>query len=292
MNKELSLIDSRLNKTRTITHDVLLAPDVNDRDVKINVYRPSGGSDETTPIVLANGWTAGNVVMRRAAIWLAYNGRTAVTFDHHRQSKPDEAPEIHKMETLAAAVDGTLQYTDSDYAEVIAHSEGGINGTLYVDRERERESGKVKSATLFAPAGIIELSVPQLLYRGAREIVSLADHRQVRHIGRLASAGTAVGDYLSKNLKLSFSEVQAISDTNVVDKIVAIHESPIDIGVIGCTDDKFFPDHELRAALPPQIEYTTIHSNHIDFINDRDIRHQVYGFHRSIGHAAARPEAV
>jgi len=46
------------------------------------------------------------------------------------------------------------------------------------------------------------------------------------------------------------------------------------IGVIGCTDDRFFPDKELRRDLPGEIPYTTIDTNHVDFLNDRNIRQE------------------
>lgn len=279
------LIDTAPNKNG-IHVDTLTTLDERDRDVRFYIYRPASGESEEAPIILANGWTAGNKVMSRVALWLAHHGRTAVTFDHHRFSDKNEAPEQHKMQTLAAAAEGALEHLDEETIEVIAHSEGGINGTLYVDRERQRESGKVAKATLFAPAGIIDLSAPALVRRGAHEAVSLVHQSQLRHLGRLAGAGGAVGDYLRKNAMLSLSEIQAIADSHVVDNVIAIHEADIPIGVVGCVDDKFFPSRELRTSLPNQIPFQSIKSNHIDFINDREIRNHVYSFHQNLGQAA------
>lgn len=272
-----------------IYKNTLITQDEHDREVRFHVYRQADNDSTEAPILLANGWTAGNKVMSRVALWLAYHHRTAITFDHHRQSRRGEAPEEHKRDTLAAAVDGALEYLDASQVEMIAHSEGGINGTLYVDRERAQESGKVAKTTLFAPAGIIDLSAPQLIARGTHELASLVHRSQIQHLGRLASAGSAAGAYLRKNLKLSVSEIQAIADTNVVDTITAIHEAGIPIGVVGCSDDKFFPSRELKNSLPASIPFQSIDSNHIDFINDRQIRHHVYDFHQRLGQSAVYP---
>lgn len=277
-----SLTNSERNK-KGIYRDTLVTQDEQDRPVSFHIYRPPEGESAEAPIILANGWTAGNEVMSRVALWLAHHDRTAVTFDHHRFANKHESPEQHKMETLAAAAEGTREYLDADQVDIIAHSEGGINSTLYVEREMQRETGTVAKATLFAPAGVIKLSAPQLIVRGAHEMLSMVHHNQIRHLGKLALAGNAVGEYLWKNLGLSLAEIDAIAASHTPDTIAAIHESGIPIGVVGCTDDKFFPDHELRAALPDTIPYKTIHSNHIDFINDRAVRHQVYDFHHALG---------
>lgn len=268
---------------RPYVREARAATDQLGRPVNYQVYQPNLRIIEPDPreaIVLANGWTAGAQVMGRAAAWFAAQGRSVIVFDHQRTASSEEHPEKHKMMTLAATVEAYCQEAQEDQVEIIGHSEGGINSTMYAVYDRESESNRVKSLTLFAPAGIIDLSVAQLVYRGTREIVSLANRRQAKNLGRLAYEGASVSGYLRKNIGLSVREVAAISHADIMPDLEALHQNGLPLGVIGCTDDRFFPAHELSATIEGHIPYSEIASNHVDFINDRLVRAQVYGLHQ------------
>ena len=260
----------------------MITLDAYSRPILANIYRPKEAANET-PIVLANGWTAGNLVMRRLAIWLAYaEQRTAVTFDHHRFALPFEHPEQHRAETLAAVVDSVLERTNTDHVEILGHSNAGSYGSDYVRHQAEAKSNKVSKLTLLAPVGVTPLSAHELVQRGAREIIALWHPRQFRHLGRLAVAAAAVGEYVGKNLPLSVAEVHAIADARSTPSLRAIRKAGIPVGVIGCAYDQLIPAHELERDLPPEIPFTTLKANHIDALHDREVRADVIRFHDTL----------
>ncbi len=251
-------------------------------------------SDESQPaIVLANGWTAGKSIMGRTATWLASQGRTAIVFDHHREAQSIEHPEEHKMLTLAATVEEYCQERDEEGVEIIAHSEGGINSTMYAISDREAKTRRVKSLTQVSPAGYLDVSSSQLMFRVGREVASLFDLGHIRNIGRLAVDGRDISDYLSRNIGLSRLEIQAIARSNVLSAAIALYKDGLPGGIIGCEYDKIFPGRELQMLLAGQLPFALIEgANHSDFLNHGLVRAAVYGLHQDFSTVTTPPRAV
>ncbi|MFS8119449.1 MAG: esterase/lipase family protein, partial [Microcoleus sp.] len=218
---------SDTERTSPVLEERCEATDGLGRPVHYVVYQPNirliEADRSQSAIVLANGWTAGKSIMGRTAAWLASQGRTAIVFDHHREAQSIEHPEEHKMLTLAATVEDYCQEYGEDMVEIIAHSEGGINSTMYATLDREAKTRRVKSLTQVSPAGYLDLSPSRLLFRGGQEVASLLNLGQVRNIGRLAIDGRDIGEYLSRNIGLSRREVGAIAHSHVLPAAEALY---------------------------------------------------------------------
>lgn len=289
-----------LRRKETPVHTTIkVARDGKARPAGYTIYTPNTDYFDLTldtrpAIVIANGWTAGRAVMGEVATHLALRGRAAIVFDHHRETDWQEHPEIHKKETLKAVV---VDYLDTSGQEggvdIVGHSEGGINATKYAAEDIESGAGRVNSLTLFAPAGVLELTAPMLICRGLKEIAAAADPRHARHIGKLAMKGPAVRDYVIKNLRLTAAEIWAIAspESHVLPDLQDMDAAGFPVGVIGCDDDKFFPGRELDDAITGTVPFVRMQTNHVDWLVDRRTQDDVYRLQQQFAQTALRPVA-
>jgi len=290
MSYELSIHRRKESPVHTATR---LALDAKGRLATYTTYSPNTDYFDITPdtqpaILLANGWTAGRKVMGGIATHATQRGREEVVFDHQRETDGEEHPEDHKKETLKAVVVDYLDVFGGDGVDIVGHSEGGINSTKYAVDDIESGEGRVKSLTLVAPAGVLDLGAWALVGRGIKEIAAVVNPKHARHIVRLAKSSPEVRDYVRKNFKLTVAEIAAIAgpESQILADLQDMDAIEFPVGVIGCDYDKFFPGQALEEEIAGTVPFVRLETNHVDWLVDRRIQDDVYRIQQQIAHSA------
>ena len=233
-------------------------------------------SSEGTPLLVAPGWSNGIESMGGLATLVAAN-TPVITLDHARSPRSDYDPEERKRDSLRAAINQGLTWLgeSGDKFDMLAYSEGAINGLMLT----EQEDGRVQTLTAHAPAGLAERSYWQVTSGAAGEIIRLAHPRQREHTAQLGKQAAASARYVAANPFLAIRESYIAATTRTSDRLGALAEK-IPVGISAGTYDGFFPAASVKAGAPTNVSFFEYNGNHTDILYRQKVQQAVWQFHQ------------
>lgn len=137
-------------KTNIIREE--LTASTKEADVPITFEYPIFDAD-TVPVIIAPGWTEGQVAFERLRHQFAVLGRPAVTMEHsHAFSATMFNPGLGRAKDIHAVMKKVHDTYGYDKFDIVAHSLDGVAAKILAEHEGEA----VRSLTLMASAGLIE----------------------------------------------------------------------------------------------------------------------------------------
>jgi pimeloyl-ACP methyl ester carboxylesterase len=115
------------------------------------------------PVVLAPGWSENRKVLQACAAELYAAGRPVIALDHPRRGGTVEPKEEYPIDELrkALTIREIIKQEGIEKVDILAHSEGAINGAMAASLEPET----VRNMVLVNPAGLIgKDTLPRLAY--------------------------------------------------------------------------------------------------------------------------------
>jgi acetyl esterase/lipase len=277
--------ESPLSTRRSQNSDVTSwATDGPNGRVKITAYNPNEAGDlNQAPLVIIPGYTNGRATMKPLAEQAVEMGFRPITFSYERSTKPDTDPITHKVLTAEAVALSVMKKFSSTSIQLKGFSDGGNVAVELASHMRERDSELIDKVSLDAPLGIVTGSMLDAVTRGGREIARLMNPSDLRNIGRRTLICVQSIGYIINNPKLSFDELLAAQKVNTYDKISAMHEDGLPIGVMGLSHDSLFPADALRKSMPIGVPFTEIHGNHLQYLQESSIQDEALYIHKKLG---------
>lgn len=194
------------------------------------------------PVVIAPGWSEGQLVLRQTAEQLYKAGRPVIILDHPRLGGKVIPREDYTTEELrkALTMQEIVRQEKIEKVDILAHSEGAINGAIFASLE----PGKVRNMILVNPAGLIgKNTFPGLfgrfIMKNAQNIVgAIKDTSTTKQVSTGLMEG---GKYMVKNPVRAIKEVSEIFQTQIDEALLELHKSGIGIVIIHGADDPGFP---------------------------------------------------
>lgn len=210
--------------------------------------RPDNAKTDV-PVVLAPGWSETEKVLKDCVSVLHDAGRPAIVLDHPRHGGVVDPQGNYPTEELrkALAILEIIQQDDIPQVDIIAHSEGAINGAIAASLEPER----IRNMVLVSPAGLVgKDTIPRLIGRFA-----LKSWKNAENIGNRDALGAFMRGQIegaknvAQNPSRAYQEVRAISRSEIGGMLHELHNLGIGIVIIHGVDDPGFPMSRLKGIV-------------------------------------------
>jgi len=216
------------------------------------------------PVLVAPGWATTPKDLENFSKLLSKKGRRVLSFSHAREnivggplsllhSKKEVTKEMieekkeYSFEEIQKAFSllEVLESKNIEKADVVAHSEAGINVSIAASEYPE----KFRNIIYVNPAGMIgEDKLPKLIGRFASESIKSA-------LGSFFKSETKESiktqwkeslNYIIKNIPLSWKETVAISKSDVGEMLKSLKEKGIGVSIVHGEEDKVFPIEKMK----------------------------------------------
>jgi pimeloyl-ACP methyl ester carboxylesterase len=194
------------------------------------------------PVVIAPGWSENKKVLKDTAAELFAAGRPVILLDHPRRGGKVDPREEYPVDELrkALTIKEITKQDNIDQIDIIAHSEGAINGAIAASLDPDR----VRNMILVNPAGLIgKDTIPRLVGRFVKKniqnFMSSLPEKSARKAFRTGQVEG--GKYIASNPARGYQEVKAISQSEIDDMLKDLHDEGIGIVVVHGVDDPGFP---------------------------------------------------
>jgi pimeloyl-ACP methyl ester carboxylesterase len=213
------------------------------------VVKPNNPKTDV-PVVLAPGWSENRKVLKDCAAELYAAGRPVIALDHPRRGGTVEPREAYPIDELrkALTIQEIIKQEDMAKVDIVAHSEGAINGAIAASLEPE----KVRNLVLVNPAGLIgKDTLPRLVGRFAmKNVQNFVNNIADADARRAVMTGQTEGaKYIAQNPLRAYQEVRAISQSEIDEMLQGLHGKGLGILVIHGVDDPGFPMERMQKVV-------------------------------------------
>lgn len=228
---------------------------------------------DNVPAIVIPGWSGNPRAYKQTVVGLASHERRVLSVNapHGVETSMDVKHPEHPLAELrkTEAILKTLEKKDIKRADIVAHSEGAIVAALAAALHPE----KFRSLVLVAPGGFMEGdNLESLIKRFLADAVSQLKNQKSykteterekndkeknykaspqgkgRHDPGLLTAIKVIGS----SPVLSFKEVKAIAETNILKLLNKARGAGVKIAVISSIDDQTFPLKKMHEAINPE----------------------------------------
>lgn len=234
------------------------------------------------PVLVAPGWATTTKDLENFSKLLSEKGRRVLSFSHSREnivggplsllrSKKEitEAGKEYSFEEIQKAFSllEVLENKNIDKADVVAHSEAGINVSIAASEYPE----KFRNIVYVNPAGMIgEDKFPKLLGRFSTESIKSAFNSFLKseNRGSVKTQWKESINYITKNIPLSWKEAVAISKSDIKEMLKSLKEKGIGISIVHTEGDNVFPIEKMKEKVGSVIDdnFIQYEGDHFDII--------------------------
>jgi pimeloyl-ACP methyl ester carboxylesterase len=221
------------------------------------------------PMIIAPGWSETQDTFRDSLRIMSERGRRVIGITHARGGGSVDMGDVegeYPEEELRKAF-AILQILEENHipkADVVAHSEGGINTAIAatIDTEKFRNIVFVNIGGLIGKDNFPRLTggftmnlIQEALYAIKNKInekvaplvtgEDATDHRTPR----TAVAATGLAKYIFQNFTRALRESVAISEAQVQEMIGGLHEKGVGVVIVNGVDDSVFPMEKMQEVV-------------------------------------------
>lgn len=234
------------------------------------------------PVFFAPGWGENHRTMNNSLGAMFGKERRVVSLEHLsietlEVKKPEETMELERSEVRKAAeIEAVIDNLgDFPKLDLIAHSEGAINATIFTLLNPNR----VRSLFLLNPAGLIgKETFLELALRYAKNIgFGFFKEALINNESRptLTKAAIEATRYVGKNTSRAIEDAVAISQSEITDILKEIKSRGTKIYIIHSVDDKVFPMDMVQKELARERDivdgFYSVRGNHEDMYTKPDV---------------------
>lgn len=202
------------------------------------------------PVVLAPGWSENIKVLKACVEQLHDAGRPVIALDHPRRGGTVKTQADYPIDELrkALTIREIIKQEGIPQIDIVAHSEGAINGAIAASLEPK----SVRHMVLVNPAGLTgKDTIPKLVGRFAKKnwqnfVWNMTDKDARRTVVRGQTEGAK---YIAQNPRRAYQEVRAISQSEIQGMLHDLHDEGIGIAVIHGVDDAGFPMDRMQKVV-------------------------------------------
>lgn len=233
------------------------------------------------PVFFAPGWGENHRTLSNSLEAMFGRGRRVVSLEHLSTEtlgvkKPEETIDLEKAEVRKAAeIETVMENLDNFFkVDLIAHSEGAINATIFTILNSDR----VRSIFLLNPAGLIgKDTFLELACRYAKNIGFGFKEALLNKKSRptLTRAAIEAIKYIGKNTSRSIDDAMSISQSEIIEILKEIKSRGIKIYIIHSVEDKVFPMDRIQTELAKEKDivdgFYSVRGNHEDIYTKPEI---------------------
>jgi pimeloyl-ACP methyl ester carboxylesterase len=212
------------------------------------VVRPDNPKTDV-PVLLAPGWSEGASVLKDCVRQLYAAGRPVIALDHPRSGGIVDSQGGHPIDELrkALTIREVIQQENVPQVDILAHSEGAINGAIAASLGPE----SVRNMILVSPAGLIgKDTMPGLVGRFAKKGWQSFENILDKDTHAAFIRGQIEGvKYVAQNPLRAYQEASAISHSEIDGLLYKLHSQGIGIVVIHGVDDLGFPMDRMQQVV-------------------------------------------
>jgi len=210
------------------------------------------------PVLIMDGWGSTPTVWKDNVETLVETGRRTICVNvkHGVESnieQPEDMEEIPEAELRRiTAFMAALDASQVEKADVIAHSEGGLDALLaaYLYPDRFRNLVLVSPGGMIGADNFVKLSARFAYDTAKSHIQALRDGT----LKKLLAIGNEVTPTVAKAPIRSVKQIDAVARANVVHLLREVKERGVNIIVISGVDDKVFPTTRMAETISAEKE--------------------------------------
>jgi pimeloyl-ACP methyl ester carboxylesterase len=217
-----------------------------DKKLEVVDIKPENQKTEV-PTMLVPGWTATPETFKDNILDLAELNRRVISINApHGIDVSEQVENIPEAELRkVAAIAKVLEEKKLEKIDIVAHSEGGLYGTLAATLYPE----KVRNLILVDPASMIGKDNPRRLSTDfsmdflKQGIRSIKDGEARKAVFRLSKESVKA---MAKNPMQAVKQVFAMSNSDIRGMLEKLKKQGVGISVIHAVDDKAFPMERMQ----------------------------------------------